>query len=141
MINIKIGTTLYKNKNVSLHDKCPLVAMFHHKLVLRKCNTSIQDISIGVFLSPVFTVYVFLCYCDYFVFNSARERIVGWYHTGPKLHQNDVAVNELIRRYCPNSVSCNKIIQTVGQILLDTQIFSYFFLHIFFPVGGRAGGF
>lgn len=34
----------------------------------------------------------------------AREKIVGWYHTGPKLHQNDVAVNELIRRYCPNSV-------------------------------------
>lgn len=35
---------------------------------------------------------------------NARERVVGWYHTGPKLHQNDIAVNELIRRYCPNSV-------------------------------------
>ncbi|PNF33498.1 26S proteasome non-ATPase regulatory subunit 7 [Cryptotermes secundus] len=35
---------------------------------------------------------------------AAREKIVGWYHTGPKLHQNDVAINELIRRYCPNSV-------------------------------------
>ncbi|XP_076350921.1 regulatory particle non-ATPase 8 [Tachypleus tridentatus] len=35
---------------------------------------------------------------------NARERIVGWYHTGPKLHQNDIAINELIRRYCPNSV-------------------------------------
>ncbi|XP_022342055.2 26S proteasome non-ATPase regulatory subunit 7-like [Crassostrea virginica] len=35
---------------------------------------------------------------------NARERIVGWYHTGPKLHQNDVAVNELLRKYCPNSV-------------------------------------
>ena len=35
----------------------------------------------------------------------AREKIVGWYHTGPKLNQNDVAVNELMRRYCPNSVS------------------------------------
>lgn len=34
----------------------------------------------------------------------AREKVVGWYHTGPKLHQNDVAINELIRRYCPNSV-------------------------------------
>lgn len=34
---------------------------------------------------------------------NARERVVGWYHTGPKLHQNDIAVNELIRRYCPNS--------------------------------------
>ncbi|XP_071489602.1 26S proteasome non-ATPase regulatory subunit 7-like [Diadema antillarum] len=37
---------------------------------------------------------------------NAREKIVGWYHTGPKLHQNDIAVNELIRKYCPNSVLC-----------------------------------
>ncbi|KAL3860310.1 hypothetical protein ACJMK2_010449 [Sinanodonta woodiana] len=35
---------------------------------------------------------------------NAREKIVGWYHTGPKLHQNDVLINELIRRYCPSSV-------------------------------------
>ncbi|XP_043288122.1 26S proteasome non-ATPase regulatory subunit 7 [Venturia canescens] len=35
---------------------------------------------------------------------NAREKVVGWYHTGPKLQQNDVAINELIRRYCPNSV-------------------------------------
>ncbi|OWF48012.1 26S proteasome non-ATPase regulatory subunit 7-like [Mizuhopecten yessoensis] len=35
---------------------------------------------------------------------NAREKVVGWYHTGPKLDQNDVAINELIRRYCPNSV-------------------------------------
>lgn len=35
---------------------------------------------------------------------NAKERIVGWYHTGPKLHQNDIAINELIRKYCPNSV-------------------------------------
>lgn len=35
---------------------------------------------------------------------NARERVVGWYHTGPKLHQNDIEINELIRRYCPNSV-------------------------------------
>ena len=35
---------------------------------------------------------------------AAKEKIVGWYHTGPKLHQNDVAINELIREYCPNSI-------------------------------------
>ncbi|XP_015417256.1 PREDICTED: 26S proteasome non-ATPase regulatory subunit 7 isoform X2 [Myotis davidii] len=34
---------------------------------------------------------------------NARERIVGWYHTGPKLHKNDIAINELMKRYCPNS--------------------------------------
>jgi 26S proteasome regulatory subunit N8 len=35
---------------------------------------------------------------------NAKERIVGWYHTGPKLRNNDIAINDLIRRYCPNSV-------------------------------------
>jgi len=35
---------------------------------------------------------------------NAREKIVGWYHTGPKLHQNDVAINELVRKYCADSV-------------------------------------
>nr|CAG4647190.1 EOG090X08WI [Megafenestra aurita]SVE92491.1 EOG090X08WI [Megafenestra aurita] len=35
---------------------------------------------------------------------NAKEKIVGWYHTGPKLHQNDVAINELIRQYCPSSI-------------------------------------
>lgn len=35
---------------------------------------------------------------------NAREKVVGWYHTGPKLHQNDIQINELIRKYCSNSV-------------------------------------
>ncbi|KAK7574386.1 hypothetical protein V9T40_011577 [Parthenolecanium corni] len=35
---------------------------------------------------------------------NAREKIVGWYHTGPKLQQNDIAINELIRKYTPNSI-------------------------------------
>ncbi|UJR16083.1 hypothetical protein I4U23_002996 [Adineta vaga] len=35
---------------------------------------------------------------------NARERIVGWYHTGPKLHRNDISINELIRGYHPDSV-------------------------------------
>uniref|UniRef100_A0A9J8C9E5 Proteasome 26S subunit, non-ATPase 7 n=1 Tax=Cyprinus carpio carpio TaxID=630221 RepID=A0A9J8C9E5_CYPCA len=34
---------------------------------------------------------------------NARERIVGWYHTGPKLHKNDIAINELMKQYCSNS--------------------------------------
>ncbi|KAL8589950.1 proteasome regulatory particle subunit [Nucella lapillus] len=35
---------------------------------------------------------------------NAREKVVGWYHTGPKLHHNDIAINEMVRKYCPNSV-------------------------------------
>lgn len=35
---------------------------------------------------------------------NARERIVGWYHSGPKLCPNDIIINELFRKYNPNSV-------------------------------------
>lgn len=35
---------------------------------------------------------------------NAKERIVGWYHTGPKLHPNDIRINELLKRFNPNSV-------------------------------------
>lgn len=35
---------------------------------------------------------------------NARERIVGWYHSGPKLCTNDIKINELFRKYTSNSV-------------------------------------
>ncbi len=35
---------------------------------------------------------------------NAKERIVGWYHTGPKLHRNDILINDLIRKYCSHAV-------------------------------------
>jgi len=35
---------------------------------------------------------------------NAREKVVGWYHTGPKLQSNDISINELIKKYAPNSV-------------------------------------
>jgi len=33
---------------------------------------------------------------------AAKERIVGWYHTGPKLCQNDIDMNQIIKRFTPN---------------------------------------
>ncbi|ESO91076.1 hypothetical protein LOTGIDRAFT_191571 [Lottia gigantea] len=44
--------------------------------------------------------------CMYGMFKkvNAKEKIVGWYHTGPKLHPNDITINEMMRRYCPNSI-------------------------------------
>jgi len=35
---------------------------------------------------------------------NARENIVGWYSTGPKIRQNDLDVNNLFKRYTPNPV-------------------------------------
>lgn len=35
---------------------------------------------------------------------AARERVVGWYSTGPKIRQADLEINEVFRRYTPNPV-------------------------------------
>jgi 26S proteasome regulatory subunit N8 len=35
---------------------------------------------------------------------SAKERPVGWYHTGGKLRVSDLRINELFLKYCPAPV-------------------------------------
>lgn len=35
---------------------------------------------------------------------NARERIVGFYSSGPKIKENDIKIDELMRRFCPNPV-------------------------------------
>ncbi|KAF0765844.1 26S proteasome non-ATPase regulatory subunit 7-like [Aphis craccivora] len=52
---------------------------------------------------------------DMFKKVNAREKLVGWYHTGPKLHQNDIAVNELVRQYCLNNTSVMIIVDVKPQ--------------------------
>lgn len=34
---------------------------------------------------------------------NAKERPVGWYHTGPKLRSSDLEINEVFRKYCTHS--------------------------------------
>lgn len=33
---------------------------------------------------------------------NAKERVVGWYSTGPKIKANDLAIHEVIRQYAPS---------------------------------------
>lgn len=33
---------------------------------------------------------------------NAREKLIGWYHSGPKLRASDLQINELFKRYTPN---------------------------------------
>ena len=33
------------------------------------------------------------------MFSVAREKVVGWYSTGPKIKSNDLAIHEVIREY------------------------------------------
>lgn len=40
----------------------------------------------------------------------AKEKVVGWYHTGPKLHPNDIAISEMMQQHCVNKTSVMVII-------------------------------
>jgi len=35
---------------------------------------------------------------------NAKEQVIGWYSTGPKLRENDLEVHEVLKRYHPNPV-------------------------------------
>ncbi|CRG83221.1 26S proteasome regulatory subunit rpn-8 [Talaromyces islandicus] len=39
---------------------------------------------------------------DMFKKINAREKLIGWYHSGPKLRASDAEINELFKRYTPN---------------------------------------
>jgi 26S proteasome regulatory subunit N8 len=39
---------------------------------------------------------------DMFKKINAREKLIGWYHSGPKLRASDLEINELLKRYTPN---------------------------------------
>ena len=39
---------------------------------------------------------------DMFKKVNAREKLIGWYHTGPKLRASDLEINELFKQYHPN---------------------------------------
>ena len=61
---------------------------------------------------------------------NAKERIVGWYHTGPKLHPNDIKINDLLRNYCSNSVLV--IIGAKPRIGLPTEAYKVIWKSIFY---------
>src|ERR1700742_484451 len=39
---------------------------------------------------------------DMFKKVNAREKLIGWYHSGPKLRASDLEINELFKKYTPN---------------------------------------
>eukprot|EP01006_Ploeotia_vitrea_P052606 TRINITY_DN67711_c4_g1_i1.p1 TRINITY_DN67711_c4_g1~~TRINITY_DN67711_c4_g1_i1.p1 ORF type:complete len:353 (-),score=67.68 TRINITY_DN67711_c4_g1_i1:1330-2388(-) len=44
--------------------------------------------------------------CGMFRKVNARERVVGWYSTGPKIRPNDLSIHQIFRKFCPNPVYC-----------------------------------
>ncbi|CAO3592721.1 unnamed protein product [Absidia cylindrospora] len=41
---------------------------------------------------------------DMFKKVNAKEKLIGWYHSGPKLRSSDLEISELFKRYTPNPV-------------------------------------
>ena len=54
---------------------------------------------------------------------NGREKIIGWYSTGPQSKKNDIQINEILRRYntMPVYVICR--VQETTQIGLPTTAY------------------
>jgi 26S proteasome regulatory subunit N8 len=36
--------------------------------------------------------------------NTAREKLIGWYHSGPRLRSCDLEINDVVKRYVSPSI-------------------------------------
>merc|ERR1712224_667345 len=77
---------------------------------------------------------------------NAKERVVGWYSTGPKIKPSDLSIHELYRRYCPEPVLVVMDVQPKDlelpmeayysiQEQTSDQMFKRTFLHVPSSVG------
>jgi len=53
---------------------------------------------------------------------NARERIVGWYHTGPRLKANDMAIHELIQKSMPAGHDATLVVIDVSTNRQDSGL-------------------
>ena len=54
---------------------------------------------------------------------NSREKIIGWYSTGPEIKQSDIQINEILRRYNTNPVFIVIRVQDETQIALPTEAY------------------
>eukprot|EP00439_Symbiodinium_sp_Y106_P038639 s2804_g4.t1 len=77
---------------------------------------------------------------------NTKERIVGWYSTGPKIKPSDLSIHELYRRYCPEPVLVVMDVQPKDlelpmeayysvQEQTSDEVFKRTFLHVHSTVG------
>merc|ERR1712194_31477 len=77
---------------------------------------------------------------------NQKERVVGWYSTGPKIKPSDLSIHELYRRYCPEPVMVVMDVQPKELELpmeayysiqeeTSDQVFKRTFMHISSTVG------
>mmetsp|Transcript_31958 Transcript_31958/g.77860 ORF Transcript_31958/g.77860 Transcript_31958/m.77860 type:complete len:325 (-) Transcript_31958:128-1102(-) len=54
---------------------------------------------------------------------NAREKVIGWYSTGPKIRPADIEINEVIRRYTPQPVFCIIDVNPKDDLEIPTQAY------------------
>lgn len=104
-----VGVLLGENSG----DNVRVSNSFAGECKLRPNPHSCTDIGVFVFLVPFeedekdpsvwFLDHNFVeSMRDMFKKINAREKLVGWYHSGPKLRASDLEINELFKKYTPN---------------------------------------
>mmetsp|Transcript_3129 Transcript_3129/g.7049 ORF Transcript_3129/g.7049 Transcript_3129/m.7049 type:complete len:352 (-) Transcript_3129:250-1305(-) len=77
---------------------------------------------------------------------NAKEQVIGWYSTGPKIKPSDLSIHELYRRYCPEPVLVVMDVQPKDSELpmeayysvqeeTSDQVFKRTFFHVQSTVG------
>ena len=54
---------------------------------------------------------------------NGREKIIGWYSTGPDIRKSDIAINEIIRRYNTSPVFVVIRVNDEVQISIPTEAY------------------
>ncbi len=54
---------------------------------------------------------------------NAREKVVGWYSTGPKIRPADIKINEVVRRYTKDPVFCIIDVNPRDDLEIPTQAY------------------
>lgn len=80
-----------------------------HSVVIRKSSTNLSPRAVVPFEEDDKDPSVWFLDHNYvesmnemFKKVNAREKLIGWYHSGPKLRASDLKINELFKRYTPN---------------------------------------
>lgn len=69
----------------------------NHAALLVGCGDAEIDVdTLCVMLTPLLCM---LC-CMLYMCPAAREHVVGWYSTGPRLREADLSIQQLLTNYC-----------------------------------------
>lgn len=60
---------------------------------------------------------------------NAKEKVVGWYSTGPKIRAADIQVNELIKNYCNEPAFVIIDVNPTDDITIPTEAYQVQFIH------------